>query len=168
MHSCMWGEPQSAVLTDSYVPMEIEQCCCQFLPYSSNLLLCNPASQPGAGECYICLCREELGAGKTIQQALTTLCSTWQYMPCGLASLSMLLGVPGPASSCISATDAGLLQKLSRQPAKAYEVSLPGICCQQASRLPPRHMVPVALAGSVCSIRCHPEDFGAAIPSGQP
>ena len=173
MHLRLWGKPHFAVLTASYLSMKLEHCCCRSLPCSSRLLLCNPASQPGAGfkgEGLCCLRREELGAGKTIHQALTALCSTWQYTPCGLASLSLLLGVPGPAASCISTSDAGLLQQLSRQPAKAYEVSLPGISTLPSgvSNLPPRRMTPVALAGSVCSIRCHPEDFRAAVPSGQP
>ena len=71
------------------------------------------------------ICREELKAGKTIQQALAALCSTWTCLPSGLARLAAVLGLPSCSSSPPCAADARLFQLLSSQPSQAYEVQAP-------------------------------------------
>ena len=66
-------------------------------------------------------CREQLGAGQTVQQALLSMASTFTHLPAGLSCLGALLKVAGCGYT--QAQDADILQSMqSEHPLKALEV----------------------------------------------
>ena len=71
----------------------------------------------------MCVCREQLKLGQTLQQALTDMQAAFAYQPAGLTGLGAMLGVGG--CSYLQPWDAAVLQSVRGQhPTHALEVGL--------------------------------------------